>query len=378
MNATALKIEPHIGQELGQLNKTRIDDIDMHSKDSLNSYEGLERNKKLLTDKEKNDIHEYSEPLVDENGEALFLQIAANDNTEPSSEAKPEVKKAKPFVHDGVWQVLYGIASGFHGLAAVGGLFNIFPKSFRDFIGKQSTNFSKIVNLANYSDKGQVSYRENNALDSISKFLFPAVVSWVPVNDMFLAAGISSGTTMMHIANNPRIKNKKTFLGNLAEHFKHYKDLFQEVVKNPINLKDIKEFFNDPSKAIENLSEHRIAHVGGNMNFFGGIGGLLADGKHPFIKTAFSVVRNLGGIISDLAKILHKDPNLKIAGVLYVFAHVLDVFQTAIARSNEGLSKTISHIVQFLNAPANYFYTKTSETLADNTFEDREFKPKQA
>lgn len=289
--------------------------------------------------------------------QALNSAEGIPQETITKSEAPKE--KAQSMVPDRVWQVLTGIASHFHLLVGLNGIFKFLPKSLGETCRKIAPKLSKTVNLFNYTDKGQLSIRDNNSLDGISKFLFPAIVTWVPVDDMFLAQGLSSGTTMMASAHNPRINDKSSFGANLKQHWNSYKEMFSEV------------FSKGGIKRLLGNDDFHLMHLGGNMNFFGGLGGLVADGVHPIIKTFFSAVRNMGGVICDVAKILHGDINYLISGSLYIVAHFLDLWQASIAGKDKEKSETISHFVQYLSTNANYFYIKPSETQANGEFKDR-------
>lgn len=286
--------------------------------------------------------------------------IQALNSAEGIEASKTETKpKSQSMVPDRVWQVLVGIAAHFHLLVGLNGDFNFLPKSWGKAFDKLAPKVSKMVNLFNYTDKGQLSIRDNNSLDGISKFLFPAIVTWVPVDDMFLAQGLSSGTTMIASAHNPRISDKSSFMANLKQHWQSYKQMLSEIFK-PGGI-----------KRLISKDDFHLMHLGGNMNFFGGLGGLVADGVHPILKTFFSAVRNMGGVICDVAKILHGDINYVISGSLYIAAHVLDMWQTSISQDDHDKSRKLSHYVQWLSTIANYFYIKPSETMANNEFKDR-------
>lgn len=288
--------------------------------------------------------------------------IQALNSAEGIETAKPNPKaKAQSVVPDRVWQILVGLAAHFHLLVGLNGDFKFLPESWGKAFDKLAPKVSKMVNLFNYTDKGQLSIRDNNSLDGVSKLLFPAVVTWMPVDDMFLAQGLSSGTTMMASAHNPRITDKSRFMSNLKQHWESYKEMISEI------------FFGgwDGIKRLVSKDDFHLMHLGGNMNFFGGLGGLIADGVHPILKTFFSGIRNFGGIICDIAKILHGDFNYAISGSLYIAAHILDIWQTSISQDDHEKSRKLSHYVQWLSTIANYFYIKPSETMANDEFKDR-------
>ncbi len=269
---------------------------------------------------------------------------------------KPEVS----FVRDTLPVIGYSTASTLHALAWLHRIgHGLLPKTIGEFLDKHAVNFLKTVNFFNYGGKAIVSFKANNALDSISKALFPLMVSFVNLENMFLASGLSSGTTMISSAHNPRITNRESFMGNLKEHVKAYGEMIKEV------------FSPGGIQKLLSTKDFHLMHIGGNMNFFGGLGGLIADGVHPVMKSIFSFIRNSGGMICDIAKIFHGDTNYVISGVLYIFTHTLDIWQAGIAKTKPERSRTISHLVQSVNSIANYFYTKPSNTMADHTFKDR-------
>jgi hypothetical protein len=285
--------------------------------------------------------------------------LSSRHETQNTKQTNINKERSKSIVPDNVWKVLVGIASHFHLLVGLNGSFNFFSKSFSKTIDKLAPKVSKVVNLFNYTDKGQLSLRDNNSLDGLSKFLFPAIVTWFPVDDMFLAQGLSSGTTMLASAHNPRVNDKTDFMANLKQHWNSYKEMLSET------------FRAGGIKKLLSKDDFHLMHLGGNMNFFGGLGGLIADSIHPIIKTGFSVVRNMGGVVCDIAKILHGDVNYRVSGALYIAAHGLDMWQAAISSDNNDKSRVISHYVQWLSTIANYFYIKPSETMANNEFKDR-------
>ncbi len=250
----------------------------------------------------------------------------------------------------------YSAACTLHLLAWLSRITNVIPKPIGKFLDENAQKFSKTVNCLNYGGKAVTAYKANNSLDSISKALLPIVIPWISLENTFLAVGLISGTTMLSTAHNPRISDNKSFFGNLQEHFKIYKEMGKELLAK------------DGWRKLFDSGDTHLMFLGGNMNLFGGLLGIAMDRGNKTLKAAGSFVRNIGGAVCDVAKILHGDINYVISGALYIITHVLDIVQSM---SGKERARTISHFVQGISCVANYFYTQPTNTMADHTFKDR-------
>ncbi len=276
--------------------------------------------------------------------------------TEVASPATANPAKQHSFIRDLAPIYGYSAACVLHILAGLSRISNLLPNSVGKFLDENAQKFSKLVNFLNYGGKSITAYKSNNSLDSISKGLLPAVIPWVSLENTFLAVGLISGTTMLSTAHHPRITNEKDFWGNLKQQWETYKQMGKEL------------FTKEAWKKIRHNEDTHLMYLGGNMNLFGGLIGMALGAGNKTFKAMGSLIRNVGGAVCDIAKILHGDVNYLISGALYIIIHVLDIVQTV---SNKERARTISHFVQGISSVANYFYTQPTNTMADHTFKDK-------
>ncbi len=269
---------------------------------------------------------------------------------------KPNTNTVDPLLPDWAWKNMYFASGGLHALASISGLFKIVPEPIRHILNYSSTIATKVLNAFNYGDKSMLSFKTNNALDSISKLILPLATVSADNKDMLLASGLSSGTTMINFAHNPRIENKKSFWANLQEHSQHYFNFWQEIIANP-------------GKIFSRFDRH-LEFFGGNLDFIGGLGVFISEKKHPLLREAFSFLRDSAGIVCAVAKTMHGSKDLLKAGILNIASHLINFVQSRHASDNPEFSEAVGHLVQALYTPSTYYYTRTTESIANNRFDD--------
>lgn len=252
----------------------------------------------------------------------------------------------------------YSIASALHTVAAINRTIKFLPKSLGDFIDKNVQYISKLVNTGVFASKSITAFSANQACDGLGRILNPLATWFVPQEDMYLASGFSSGSTMINFSQ--KHLNKESYkpqnnLQNLLDHLKAYKQKWSDIIKGGLS--------HTPITLDRKKNKGHLMFIGGNLNFLGAaLGMTLGQGSH-FMKAIGSVVRNTGSVVSDVAKMIDEDKNFIYAGILYGVVSIFDVWQAVI--NNKERSHTISHITQALNNFANYFYTKPSDNAAN-------------
>lgn len=281
-----------------------------------------------------------------------------------SMEGVPENKTN--FIRERLPQLGTALAAGMHAFAGASKAVKFLPDGMTNFLDKNSTNVTKIVNVGNYLMKGLEAISKGRAWDGIGRLMYPIVVPFMDQEDVFLSSGLSSGITMFEQGQRHKVGEIKTLAGDFTGNLKAFGGMISDIKRNGFG-KDRLLF------VPENKEKGHTMWLGANGNFFGALLGLAAGkGKSPLKKFA-SIVRNAGGIVCDWGKIMSPDINNKISGITYLMVSVLDVLQ---AFSPEPLASTLSHFSLAINNIANYFYVNTSKATSDGTYQD--FKGNQA
>lgn len=271
-------------------------------------------------------------------------------------EEKPKIKKEKKYLGLNLDILGYSLASILHSVAAANRIARVLPKWLGDFIDNNTQYLSKFINSCVFLSKSYHSQKANRSFDAVGRALNPLAVWFAPQEDMYLASGFSSGSTMINFSQkhlNSKTYSPKSGKENLQDHWQAYIQKWQELIKDGFVGKNSKLTLD------RNKNQGHLMFIGGNLNFLGAALGMTFGRTSHYLRSISSVIRNTGSVVSDIAKMIDEDANFVYAGILYGLVSVFDVWQ-AFVNNKEG-SRTLSHITQALNNFANYFYTKPSD-----------------
>ena len=276
-------------------------------------------------------------------------------------------KVVKNFIREKLPAACYVTASAGHLIAGVGKLTDFIPEPLTEFLDKYALKFSKIVNVANYTYKGVEAIIDKRAWEGLSRLTYSAVVPWVPLESVFTYSGISSGTTMMEQAQRHKIvypKSKPMSIGeDLHENIKAFGTMCRETFSG-LWGKNRKIFL---SVEKEKKGGHTMFFCAWG-NIIGAVSGMLAGTNYQSLLGRFAVViRNLGGVGCDWAKLIHPDTNNKLSAI---FFGIVSLFDVAKSFTETQMSHTLSHFSMSMNNFANYFYVNTTKATSDGTFKD--------
>lgn len=266
----------------------------------------------------------------------------------------------------------YAISVAGHLLTALVDLTQLFPESLKTQLNQATPIISKAVNSINFFAKGLDAFKHNRAFDAIARFLFPAIVPFMPVEDMYLGAGLGLGLTMINDAQEGRKKRKHNFIDNLKDNIKVFQEMLQETIAGGLG-KNKKIFFNS------NKEEGHSMQLSGIGMSLGSALGLINKfiikklvGEDSIINLAVhkvsTVLRNLFGIWGDVLIMNHPDNNNRNAGVAYISAAILDTLQATVLPKE--LRSGLSNVVQSLANIANYNYANTSKARSEGKFQN--------
>ena len=288
------------------------------------------------------------------------LHEAQETKAQVETEKKKELSKIDNLLQTTVTIIGYGIASSLHTIAALDRTLKFLPRSLSKLIDDNVQYISKLVNTGVFLSKSINAFGAKRGCDGLGRLLNPLAVWFAPQEDMYLASGLSSGSTMINFSQkhlNDDDYEPETNRQNLNDHFKAYGQKWKELIQDG--------FFGSKSKLTLNRSKNQghLMFLGGNLNFLGAaLGMTIGQGSHS-LKAFGSIVRNTGSVVCDVAKMIDEDINFVKAGIIYGIVSIFDVWQALI--SNKEKSRTLSHITQALNNCANYFYTKPSDKAVD-------------
>ena len=263
----------------------------------------------------------------------------------------------------------YAVSVSGHLLAAFAQFSKILPDSITHGLGKLAPNITKLVNSINFFAKGLDAFTHNRALDSMARFLFPAIVPFMPVEDMYLGAGLGLGVTMMNDAHESRVTDKTNLGSNMKQSVTAFKDMLKESIDGGLG-KDRKILLPKGKEKGHSM------HTSGLGMFIGSGMGLLnkllfkdEDSlMHKVLHKTSTIVRNIFGIWGDIIIMLHPDSNNNKAGIAYIAAATLDTLQAVVLPKE--LREGVSHIVQSIANIANYFYANTTQARSEGNFQD--------
>jgi hypothetical protein len=312
------------------------------------------------------------------------LESSRAQRGDPSSKiasARPRKERIEPNTADeaskgGLQKNLpklgYAVSVAGHLSAAFAQFSNILPESLTNGLNHLAPNITKLVNSINFFAKGADAFKHNRALDSIARMLFPVIVPFMPVEDMYLGAGLGLGLTMMNDAHESRVKDKSNLVTNFKESYRAFKELVTETWQAGLG-KDRKILVSKDKEKGHSMHSSGIGMLAGSalglinkyvIRKIAGEDSFMANAIHKFSAT----FRNVFGIWGDIIIMLHPDENNIKAGRAYIMAAALDTLQAVVLPKE--LREGVSHIVQSLANVANYFYANTSQARSDGEFVD--------
>jgi hypothetical protein len=321
-----------------------------------NNHDSLTRDHKLtslrgVTESRRGNLHEHG-----------LLHSAGNDQRIEDLHTQADLRRSLP-------KLGYAVSVFGHLAAATAAFSNVFPESIKNGLNKLAPNITKLVNSINFFAKGADAFNHNRALDSIARFLFPAVVPFMPVEDMYLGAGLGLGLTMMNDSHESKVKDKSNLITNFKESVQAFKELVKETVDAGLG-KDRKILVHKDKEKGHSM------HTSGIGMFLGSALGLANKALfrdedsfiHQTLHKSSTLIRNVFGIWGDIIIMLHPDSNNNKAGIAYITAATLDTLQAVVLPKE--LRQGVSHIVQSIANVANYFYANTTQARSDGNFVD--------
>lgn len=298
-------------------------------------------------------------------------QIKKQISLDPSAQYSAAVTKPAPEKHgkvyDFIHQTLPAIttfsASILHGITGAGRITKILPSPIQNFLEKHTLNFSKLINVTNFSVKSFDAFKKGEGFLGLARLLYPLVVPFLKLEDVFLGSGLSSGLTMMYFGQEKMIKKSDDNLDNIFLHLKQFKKTLKEIFTKGAGPNGVifKKWGGE---------EPHTMFLSGVFNFTGGAMGLLFKYvfKLPgqfgvFARRLSAIVRNIpGGALSDYAKIFSNNSNLRKAAWGYLGTSGIDLSEPFLEEEN---GTTASHFTQALNNIANYYYIRGDETTSN-------------
>lgn len=295
----------------------------------------------------------------------LESRLPRRDQVTPRNDKEFNLQKSLP-------KYGYAVSVLGHLAASAAHFSNVLPESITNGLNKLAPNITKLVNSINFFAKGADAFRHNRALDSIARMLFPAIVPFMPVEDMYLGAGLGLGLTMMNDAHESRVNDTSDIVSNFKESYKAFKEIVKETWQAGFG-KDRKILVSKDREKGHSMHTSGIGMFVGSalglinkyiIKQIAGEESLITKGIHKFS----SVFRNVFGIWGDIIIMLHPDENNIKAGRAYIMAAALDTLQAVVLPKE--LREGVSHIVQSLANIANYFYANTSQARSEGEFVD--------
>ncbi len=273
---------------------------------------------------------------------------------------------ARKVVHTGVVT-----ASILHGVTALGRIFPILPKSLQSFLENNALKVSKTVNALGYAIESAAAFAAKRGFDAVGRLMHVLFVPWVNIEDIFLTGGLSSGPTSMMLAVNRKEKPKSNW-----EDIKFHLTKVWSMTKQMFNIKSwfgkerlVFKGWPRPGK-VEEQEPHTLL-LGGWLNLFSPVLGLgtkflnLPKTIYDKIRGFAAFTRNAGSPIADWGKFNHEKKVVRITGRLYILVAILDLAQSRI--KNEYLKTTINHLLQVVTNFANYYYTRASAEMTEES-----------
>ncbi len=266
------------------------------------------------------------------------------------------------------------IASFMHLATGLGRVKAFFPKPIQSFLERFSLPISKTVNAINYLAKSVDASAAVNkrGYDALGRMMHVLLVPFAPLEDIFLASGISSGLTQTMIGVSREKSDDptpKSAWEDIVFHFRRIISMLKDLMKPGALWGKDRLIFKKSVPGSEKKDEAHLLILSAMMNIGStiiGIGpkllGLPEFIRSPLRKFA-ALVRNAGSILSDYGK--YKDPSLlvKAVGGAYLGVSALDISQTFI--KDKELKTTVNHFLQPITNFANFLYAMISSDKTD-------------
>ncbi len=265
-------------------------------------------------------------------------------------------------------------ASFMHLATGLGRVKAFFPKPIQSLLERFSLPISKTVNAINYLAKSvdAAAALNKRGYDALGRMMHVLLVPFAPLEDIFLASGISSGLTQTMIGVSREKTNDptpKSAWEDIVFHLRKIVSMLKDLMKPGALWGKDRLIFKKSVPGAEKKDEAHLLILSAMMNIGStiiGIGpkllGLPEFIKSPLRKFA-ALVRNAGSILSDYGK--YKDPSLlvKAVGGAYLGVSALDISQTFI--KDKELKTTVNHFLQPITNFANFLYAMISSDKTD-------------
>ncbi len=291
-------------------------------------------------------------------------EVKANDKQQSKDSVLAD--SARKVVHTGVIT-----ASALHAITAFGRVFPILPKSLQAFLENNALKVSKAVNAAGYAIESAAAFAAKRGFDAIGRLMHVLFVPWAKLEDIFLTGGLSSGPTSMMLAVNRKESPKSNW-----EDIKFHLSRVLQMTKQLFSFKSwfgkdrlVFKGWPRPGK-VEEQEPHTLL-LGGWLNLISPIIGLgpkllkLPQTVCDLFRSAAAITRNAGSPVADWGKFNHEKKVVRTTGKLYIIVAILDLLQSGL--KNQALKTTINHCLQVVTNFANYYYTRASAEMTEES-----------
>jgi hypothetical protein len=265
---------------------------------------------------------------------------------------------AYKLVRDTIPQIGLSAASAAHCISGLSRLLPFLPKSLGELLDRHAQKFSKGVNILNYVVTAADAFIHKRSVDGLARAAYPAVIPFVKLEDMYMASGFSSGTTMMERALQEKTETmtgNKDFVTNITNNLRAFVEMWMDISRDGLTglVDKIRNVKKNPNP---------LMFLGGNCNFLGALLGVLFGKSSDLVRKLATLIRNTGSMSTDVAKLFCGESNFLIAGVAYVVVSALDVIKDY---AGETTKRTLSHFSVAVNNFANYYYLKASKVRSN-------------
>lgn len=255
----------------------------------------------------------------------------------------------------------YRLASVAHVLNGLTEIEDFLPSGLKDFIDKNVMRLNKMVNGIVYTNIGLQALKSKDSFDAIARFLDPIFATTSTLYNYHMFRGWSSALTMIDDANKKNIIKKPNqslldnLKANLKETFRQTKEIFDE---------GIPELFRKLWKSETERDNNHIKSFSGHLMIIGPLIKMLFSRKnHDFGDKLAGLIRNTGGIISDLGMIRNSQGESKKAGKFYIFHAIFDAAKRFFS---EETAKIIDSFIMPLYNEALYYFGVMSRSGRDH------------
>lgn len=342
--------DPVLAQETGK-------NVELFDKD-----QDLDRVKESnLTERQAQDLakpQDAVEPIEEEIFEEQYLPEKAE--TSVAEQSKPEEatkKEGVAYYYDNYFRKF--IDKFFIGSNAVAGFMHLTAaaSSYIPFLSDKTQKFfdygaeflSKTIIPINFFNNGVEALRHNRVMEAFGRFLGPGLVPFMPFTDISLAMGFSSAAAIMDESVEGEIgKSFSSWSDNISQFFGVSGKLFREMLGGTFEKK-------------------HVSAIAGYLMYGGAAFGLIfGHGTRNAMNRLGGFVRNLGGIMGDLALLFHPDPANKFVGATAGVASILDIIQRFIPSTEKKLTRCLVHLVTLCNDVALSYWATRSVKRTDD------------